>query len=253
MIFTGFPLSRRWSSPLEVLACPHCDRLFQVTPAALGKKIRCRGCRGIFHVPRDTASVPLGPQEGVSSLDESLPPLAIPCVIDGHDARSCPQCGRTFRMKESFAGKTIRCRGCKVTFRVRATEASPAEQVRSEAAPVEANGSAVPPAPSQPVPAAPVMRPPPPPAPLPPPTIFDDMGDVLEDLLPDEKVPSVVRPRKVPQLSAPPSSPVATMITLVFGGFCAVPATAWILATFFPDRYREIVAGFPGFIRGWLQ
>jgi len=62
----------------------------------------------------------------------------------------------------------------------------------------------------------------------------------------------VVRPRKVPSLSPPPTSPIATMIALVFGGFCALPATAWILATFFPDRYREIVAGVPGFIRGWL-
>jgi uncharacterized protein YbaR (Trm112 family) len=247
VIFTGFPLSRRWSSPLEVLACPHCDRLFQVTPAALGKKIRCRGCRGIFHVPRDTTSVPLGPQESVSSPDESLPPLAIPCVIDGHDARSCPECGRTFRMKESFAGKTIRCRGCKVTFRVRATAASPAQQVRPEATLVEAHGSSAPPAPPQPDPAAPVMRPPPPPAP-PPPTIFEDIGDVLDDPLPGEQVASVVRPRNVPRLSAPPVNPAILFAAVVLGGFCALPATAWILATFFPDRYREIVAGVAGFI-----
>ena len=247
MIFTGFPLSRRWSSPLEVLACPHCDRLFQVTPAALGKKIRCRGCRGIFHVPRDTTSVPLGPQESVSSPDESLPPLAIPCVIDGHDARSCPECGRTFRMKESFAGKTIRCRGCEATFRVRASEASPRKQVRPESALAEGNGTAAPPAPPQPVPAAPVIRS----APLPP-VVFEDIGDVLDDLLPGEQVASVVRPENVPRLSAVASNPLMTMIAVVVGGFCALPATAWILAMLFPERYREIVAGVPDFIRGWL-
>jgi uncharacterized protein YbaR (Trm112 family) len=213
---------------LEVLACPHCDRLFQVTPAALGKKIRCRGCRGIFHVPKDTASVPLGPQESVSSPDESLPPLGIPCVIDGHDARSCPQCGRTFRMKESFAGKTIRCRGCKVTFRVRATAASAAQQVRPEATLVEANGSAVPAAPSRPAPAAPVMRPPPPPAP-PPPTIFEDIGDVLDDLLPGEKVPSVVRPRNVRRLSPSPKSPVTIMVETILGGVVGIAVTLAIL------------------------
>jgi uncharacterized protein YbaR (Trm112 family) len=235
VVFTGFPLSPRWSSPLEVLACPHCDRLFQVTPEVLGKKIRCRGCRGVFHVPKDTTSVPLGPLEAMAALDDLLTPLAIPCVIDGHDARSCPECGRTFRMKESFAGKTIRCRGCRVTFRVRATAASPSEQVRPS---------------PQPVPAAPVIGPPPPPDP--PPTIFDDIGDVLDDLLPGEKVPPVVRPRNVPQLPPPASNTIATMIAVGFGGFCALPATAWILARFFPDRYREIVASLPDSIRGWL-
>ena len=249
MIFTGFPLSRRWLSPLEVLACPHCDRLFQVTPVALGKKIRCRGCRGIFHVPHDTTSVPLGPQESVSSLDESLPPLAIPCVIDGHDARSCPQCGRTFRMKESFAGKTIRCRGCKVTFRVRGTEPAPAEPAQAEAVPIKSNGAAAPPRPLQPPP------PPAPPAPhsSPPPTIFEDMGDLLDDLRPGESVASVVRPRKVPQLSAAPSSPVATMIAIVFGGVCALPATLIILRFVSKKRFDDVASMLPDFLVGWLR
>ena len=225
MIFTGFPLSRRWSSPLEVLACPHCDRLFQVTQAALGKKIRCRGCRGIFHVPRDITSVPLGPQESASSLEESLPPLAIACVIDGHDARSCPQCGRTFRMKKSFAGKTIRCRGCKVTFRVRASEPALAEPAPPEAALAQANGAAAPPRPFH----APPPPAPPAPQPSPPPTIFEDIGDVLDDLLPGEKVPLVVRPRHVPRRSVPPKSPLVVMVEMILGGAGGIAVTLMIL------------------------
>lgn len=223
--------------------------MFQVTPAALGKKIRCRGCRGIFHVPHDTTTVPLGQREALAALDDLLTPLAIPCVINGQDARRCPDCGRVFRMKESFAGKTIRCRGCRVTFRVRASKPALAEPAPQAEPPFQANGAAAPPRPFH----APPPPAPPAPQPSPPPTIFEDIGDVLEDLLPGEKVASVVRPSNVPQLSAVPSSPVAAMIAVIIGGVCALPATAWILAMFFPERYREILASLPDTVRSWLQ
>lgn len=236
---------------MEVLACPHCDRLFQVAPAALGKKIRCRGCRGIFHVPHDTTHVPLGPLPADPGLDEPLRPLAIPCVIDGHDARSCPECGRTFRMKKTFAGKTIRCRGCKATFRVSATE-----PVHSEAPPPEV-------APAAPREAATPARPqlhhsPPPPAPVatqpsPPPTIFEDMGDVLEDILPGEHVPSVVRPRNVKQPSASAGNPLATMAAVVAGGICALPATLIILRFVSKKRFEDVASMLPGFLVDWLR
>lgn len=39
---------------------------------------------------------------------------------------------------------------------------------------------------------------------------------------------------------------------LVFGGLLAPFATAWILAAFLPKGYSGMVAGVPGFIRGWL-
>jgi len=106
---------------LEVLACPHCLRLFHATPAALGKKIRCRGCRQIFHVPRDTSSVPLGAAVHAAANGDE-PRVAIACVKNGRDTRRCPQCAREFLMKPAFVGKTIRCRGCKASFRVAATE-----------------------------------------------------------------------------------------------------------------------------------
>lgn len=169
--------------------------------------------------------MPLGPQQSVSSLDDSLPPLAIPCVIEGHDARSCPQCGRTFRMRDSFAGKTIRCRSCKVTFRVRASEPAVAELAPQAEPPFQANGVAAPPrqfhAPPPPAPSAP--------QPSPPPRIFDDMGDVLEDLLPGEQVPSVVRPRQVPRLSSPPKSPLVLMVEMILGGAGGIAVTLAIL------------------------
>jgi hypothetical protein len=237
---------------MEVLACPHCDRLFQVSPAALGKKIRCRGCRGIFHVPHDTTSVPLTPLRAASIADESLPPLAVPCVIDGHDARSCPACSRTFRMKESFAGKTIRCRGCQVTFRVQATEPSLAESASPEAAPIAANGSPAPP-PLQPTLAARETRPPPPPAPPRPPTIFEDMGDVLEDLGPGEQIPSVVRPRTAPRVSPAPNSTVGFIMAVVLGGVCAVPVTLALLRFISPKQFDSIAGILPEFIVAWLR
>jgi hypothetical protein len=230
---------------MEVLACPHCDRLFQVSPAALGKKICCRGRRGIFHMPHDTTSVPLTPLRAASIADESLPPLAIPCVIDGHDARSCPACSRTFRMKESFAGKTIRCRECQVTFRVQATEPSLAESASPEAAPIAANGSPAPP-PLQPTLAARETRPP-------PPTIFEDMGDVLEDLGPGEQIPSVVRQRTAPRVSPAPNSTVGFMLAVVLGRVRAVPVTLALLRFISPKQFDSIAGMLPEFIVAWLR
>lgn len=234
---------------MEVLACPHCDRSFQVTPAALGKKIRCRGCRGIFHVPNDTTGVPLGRLLSAAALDEPLPPPAIPGMVDGHDARGCPECGRTFRMKDSFAGKTIRCRGCKMTFRVEATESATSSRTLPEQQLAPA-GEAGKPAPARP------LQPPPRPAPPvrqpgPPPTVFEDMGDVLPELLPGEQVASVVRPRK-PPAAAIPSSLVATMIAVVLGGICSLPAVLVILRLVSKQKFEAVAAMLPEFLVGWL-
>jgi hypothetical protein len=75
---------------------------------------------------------------------------------------------------------------------------------------------------------------------------------VLDDTLLGEQVPSVVRPRNVRRSSASQSNPVVAIIAVVFGGVCALPATAWILAMFFPDRYREILTSLPDSIKSWL-
>ena len=240
---------------MEVLACPLCDRLFHVTPAALGKKIRCRGCRGIFHVPKDTASVPLGPQENIPDPDRSLPPVARPCVIDGRDARSCPECGRTFRMQDSLAGKTIRCRGCKVTFRVTASQPLSAQSDHAEPAPSQAAA----PGANQAAAASGQLHEPPPPAsrepqPGPRPLIFEDIGDFLDDLLrPGEKVPSVVRPRHVPPVARVPFNPMAAVITVVAGGVCALPATLIILRIVSKNQFDAVASILPEFLVGWLR
>lgn len=235
---------------VDVLACPHCGRSFHPSPAVLGRKIRCRECRGIFHVPHDTTNVPLQPVQD-SKDSETLPPLATPCLIDGHDARSCPECGRTFRMKPAFAGKTIRCRGCKVTFRVRATESTLAEEARppTPAAPAETL--------REPPPLRPLRPPPPPKPPGPaaarPATIFEDIGDVLEELLPGEEVPSVVRPRRFVPRAMPVDSPVATLVAVAFGGICAIPIALLILRVIAPAAFRRVVEALPDFLKTWLQ
>lgn len=184
----------------EILACPHCNRAFRTPRDVLGKKIRCRGCSQIFHVPKDTRHVPLtgaAPLAAKASGSE-VAPIAIECMIDGRDARRCPQCSRAFAMKAAFIGKTIRCRGCKASFRVAATVSSVADSFKAPAA------LNPPPSPVrfQPPP-VPSLPPAPPPVPQPQ-TVFDDMGDVLEELMPGEKVASVIRPMistTLPQVS----------------------------------------------------
>lgn len=152
---------------LDVLACPHCNRMFRAAAAVLGKNIRCRACRRVFHVPKDTSSVPLGPA-GVGKGDRTTGlPVAETCVLEGQDARSCPECGRAFFMNPAFGGKKIRCRGCKALFRVAAADGPNPVTAMPDAA-------------------------------LPPvsiPAIAEDIGDILDEFRPGESVASVVRPR----------------------------------------------------------
>lgn len=102
------------------MRCPYCERLFLVTGAARGRKIRCRGCRQVFRVPKQITTA-FGESTGskmASRGSHDRCPVAVPCVIDGQDARRCPTCGRSFMMKPSLAGKIIRCRGCRAEYKV---------------------------------------------------------------------------------------------------------------------------------------
>lgn len=249
LFMEGWPhLPRRWR-PLEILACPHCRRLFRTTPAVLGKKIRCRGCREIFHVPRDTSSVPLGPAVvSVSSHDESLP-VAIVCVADGRDARRCPACSREFLMKPAFAGKTIRCRGCKAPFRVKATP--PAD--RPPSAPAETNPECSPQrSVSLPVSPRATAAPEEAAAPANPrPMIFEDIGDVLEDLRPGERIASVIRPKNAAALARRNAEALASVIAIVFGGVCGLVLTQLILWWVMGKDPFGIAPSLPGFLR-WM-
>ena len=196
--------------------------------------------------------MPLGPP--VAGLEEhaEVPPAATMCVVDGRDARRCPECGRAFAMKAAFAGKTIRCRGCKAHFRVTATPQVLAEpgvaaayQERERAA-----GSQDPP----PSPAR--FQPPPPPvsaaaAAIPLPTIFEDIGDILDELTPGEKVASVVRPKNAAAQPRSEDSPVVGLIAVVFGALCALPATQLIVWWAFGKDPLRIAKMLPEALR-WL-
>jgi len=242
---------------MEVLACPNCQRLFFTPPAALGKKIRCRGCQQIFHVPKEPSSVPFGPAvEAVADQTEHLP-IAIPCTSKRGDCRRCPGCGREFLMKESFVGKSIRCRGCKEPFRVTATVARPSDArlvqlpagqsfepnqardmgqpsahlpswqeavSRTDAAAFEAS---------------------------PRPTIFEDIGDVLDDLKPGEQIASVVRPRTTASLAKPGHEAIATLIAIVLGAACALPAVQLILWWAFDQDPLNVGKSLPNFLE-WI-
>ncbi len=99
-----------------------------MTSAAGGSDLRCEGCSEVFRVPTRDPRADLAHLPGSPGIGEVITPEAIHCVADGADARRCPQCGRTFRMNHSLAGKTIRCRGCKLIFKVEATRPTRAER-----------------------------------------------------------------------------------------------------------------------------
>lgn len=234
---------------MDILACPHCQRLFRASEDVLGKKIRCRGCREVFHVPRDTTVVPLGPMvDGLDAGNDPGPPVAIACVVEGRDARRCPGCGREFLMKATFAGKVIRCRGCKSPFRVAATEPGAALPQPSRAGP---------PAVAPPQVAVPGARPGrgvrPAAATSPRPTIFEDMGDVLGDVRPGERVASVVRPRKVAVVSRRDAEAVGFVAAIVLGGVCAVPIFLGLLRIISAEAFERVAAGLPNFLTAWLR
>lgn len=239
--------------PTEILACPHCERLFRTTPEILGKKIRCRGCRESFFVPKDTGSVPL--RHAV--VDEGFP-VAITCVLNGREARRCPNCSRLFTMKPALIGKVIRCRGCRKSFCIEDMRSSPAEPKpvgHEHAGPVKGPMLQNQPSPraysdstrgapqAQPRPVS--FRPPP------QPTVFDDIGDVLEDIMPGEQVASVVRPQNPGPSAQAADSPVATFINIVLGGFCALPITQMILWWVFGKDPLKLAPMAPEILR-WL-
>jgi hypothetical protein len=178
------------SERLEVLACPHCSRMFAAAPAIFGKTIRCRGCRKPFRIPRDPSVIEQAP---VAEDVRHRILVAVECVVDGVDARRCPACSRAFSMQPQLMGKTIRCRGCRVPFYV--TAASPLQPQAEESKTRPSVQS--PPNPREPRPnrslperlhsetsaaASPVA-------------ITEDGGDVLDAEPADEPVMVAIRPR----------------------------------------------------------
>lgn len=190
---------------MEILACPHCTRLFRVANEVLGKTIRCRGCRQAFHVPADRAGIGPGSKKNSEGCDDSDSlPVAYQCVIGDRDARQCPECSRSFLMKPAFVGKTIRCRGCKASFRVAATEDT-----------------------------------------LPSPMVSDDVGEVMPNPPADERVLHAVRPCYAQSVQRHSSSPMAGLVAVVLGGLCALPMTQLILWWGFAKDPMKLAGSIP--------
>ncbi len=209
---------------MEVLACPHCDRMFHATPALFGKAIRCRQCRKPFRIPSDPAKAELGPDRG-----EPQPQIliAVECIIDGADARQCPSCGRAFSMQPRFVGKKIRCRGCRMPFVVAATTgmaAPPAVTLRRSAAKPSEEAAAQPPRVEPPTPAAEPEL-----GATEPPIVYEDSGDVLDVAPMDEAVLVAVRPRGLVRRRANTVEALPLVIAVVLGGLTALPVTQLIL------------------------
>lgn len=176
--------------------------------------------------------------------EDGGPPMAIVCQIQGRDARRCPACGREFLMKPSFLGKLIRCRGCKAPFRV----AGPVQEIGERPALNHRQPAAAKVATQR------QFNFPPRPVPFPPkplPTVFDDIGDLVDELLPHEKVASVVRPRPVVAAIRPANDSVASVLALVGGGVCALPITQLILWWVFNQDPLGVAKILPEFLR-WL-
>jgi DNA-directed RNA polymerase subunit RPC12/RpoP len=123
---------------MRVFECPHCGRSFRAVPAVMGRTIRCRRCERAFVVPVD------GRQAAPGVATAAAKEIAASGVFEGTAVRSCPTCGHTFAMQPRLAGKAIRCRKCRGTFRVLHEEervppaegARPAEDVQNGASDV---------------------------------------------------------------------------------------------------------------------
>lgn len=227
---------------MDALSCPHCDRVFRGQAAILGKTIRCRGCRGVFRVPRDPLTVPQarpGFADGTGAAANQ--PMAIADVVAGKAVRSCPACGRTFTMQPKFARRSIRCRGCRTPFHVPA-ETEPARSGLVASAVGDRAGAA--PGNRPPQPGSMTRRPPP----LPTADAgSDDAGDIVDDPPPGETVPSVVRPA----VSGAATHGVVELIAVIVGGVCAFPVTQLILWWGFHKDPLQIAERLPPDLR-WI-
>lgn len=237
--------------PMQVLACPHCARHFRLSPGAVGKTIRCRGCRQLFFIPEAAKPPSSYPNLGRGVLRDPVqarfqpaqlpsPPRASAAVVDGIDARICPTCGHSFAMRHELEGKTIRCRGCRSLFIVAAGPPAPPlvpalsrthEQSPVHAVPPVQRIAVVDDSSDNPIArhdtrgpngtgGSPLVE---------QPTIFDDVGDILDRMVAGGQCPAAI---PMPRRSATPvdgEHPLSQFIAVVAGGAIALPISQLIL------------------------
>jgi hypothetical protein len=80
---------------------------------------------------------------------------------------------------------------------------------------------------------------------------FEDIGDILDELRPGEKITSVVRPRNAAALAGGNANQLAALIAVVSGGLCALPITQLILWWIVGKDPLRVAASLPGILQ-WL-
>lgn len=96
------------------IQCPHCQTNYQLSSALAGRKVLCQFCKEKFRLP-DAASQ----SDAIKRISEDL------AESSGKMTRietRCPRCLADYKLKSSYAGKSVRCRDCKTIFDVPTAE-----------------------------------------------------------------------------------------------------------------------------------
>lgn len=149
-------------------------------------------------------------------------------------------------MKLAFVGKVIRCRRCKSPFRVMAVQSpaaipeaaitatpTPWSRLRTAATWQELVRRATHPHPDENQAS----------------TIFEDIGDVLDELVPVDRVASVVRPKKVGVDANQRYESLAFLVAIGLGAACSLPIALFILWYGFDTNPIRIGQALPD----WLE
>jgi len=96
-----------------VIQCPTCQKKMQVQDNALGKKVRCPGCQGVFEATREEFPAPVSiPKKEPAPQVSVERQRTVSAPVSSLDI-TCPACGKRLQVPSSAAGKQARCSGCK--------------------------------------------------------------------------------------------------------------------------------------------
>jgi len=88
------------------VTCPRCGKSARAPDDAVGKKVRCQGCRGLFIV-----EAPWPSRSGPPGVGQR------PTVTARH-AFPCPNCGSELEVNRQLIGQIITCRECEQQIKV---------------------------------------------------------------------------------------------------------------------------------------